>query len=179
MLTFAQFERELTSERTKDKMIERAKKGMWNGGISPFGYKKENKKLIIDKKETKTITFIYETYITTGSLAKTYNQLKQGNIKNRQGKGFTKSNLGYILRNVVYTGKIKYAGQIYQGIHQLIISEKVFNFAQKIHKKKNKKIRLYKKFLFGGLINCKECGSKMTPCFTNKKSKGKFKRYYY
>ena len=179
MLTFAQFERELASERTKDKMIERAKKGMWNGGITPFGYKKENKKLIIDKKESKTITFIYKTYITTGSLAKTYNKLKQRNIKNRQGKGFTKSNLGYILRNIVYTGKIKYAGKIYQGIHQPIISEKVFELAQKIHKRKKRKFRLYKNFLFGGLINCAECSSKMTPCFTNKRSKGKFKRYYY
>ncbi len=179
MLTFAQFERELASERTRDKMIERAKKGMWNGGIPPFGYKKENKKLFIDKTEAKTITFIYKTYINTGSLAKTYNKLKQRNIKNRQGKGFTKSNLGYILRNIVYTGKVKYAGKIYHGIHQPIISKKVFELAQKIHNKKKRKFRVYKKFLFGGLINCKECGSKMTTCFTNKRSKRKLRRYYY
>jgi DNA invertase Pin-like site-specific DNA recombinase len=50
MLTFAQFERELASERTKDKMLQRAQKGMWNGGIVPFGYKSKDKKLIIDKK---------------------------------------------------------------------------------------------------------------------------------
>ena len=179
MLTFAQFERELTSERTKDKMIERAKKGFWNGGVPPFGYKKENKKLVIYKKEAKTITFIYETYITTGSLGKTYNRLKQKNIKNRQGDTFSKTNLAYILRNIVYTGKVKYAGKIYQGIHKSIISEKVFELAQKIHKKKKRKFRVYKDFLFGGLINCAECGSKMTSCFTNKKSKGKVKRYYY
>ena len=152
---------------------------MWNGGTTPFGYKKENKKLIIDKKEAKTITLIYENYITTGSLAKTYNKLKLRNIKNRQGKCFTKSNLGYILRNIIYTGKVKYAGKIYKGIHKPIISERIFELAQKIHKKKKRKYRLYKNFLFGDLINCKECSSKMTPCFTNKWTKGKLKRYYY
>ncbi|GAG59501.1 unnamed protein product, partial [marine sediment metagenome] len=179
MLTFAQFERELTSERTKDKMIERAKKGMWNGGITPFGYKKENKKLVINEKEAKIVRLIFETYIKTGSLVKVYELLKDKNIKNRNGNLFYKNVLGYLLRNPVYEGRIKYAGQIYQGIHQPIISEKVFELAQKIHKKKARKYRLYKNFLFGGLINCKECGSKMTPCFTNKKPKGKLKRYYY
>ena len=51
MLTFAQFERELASERTKDKMLERAKKGLWNGGLVPYGYKRENKRLIVNPKE--------------------------------------------------------------------------------------------------------------------------------
>jgi DNA invertase Pin-like site-specific DNA recombinase len=50
MLTFAQFERELASERTKDKMPQRAQKGMWNGGLVPFGYKSENKKLVICRR---------------------------------------------------------------------------------------------------------------------------------
>jgi len=59
MLTFAQFERELASERTKDKMLERAKKGMWNGGIVPYGYKKENKKLVINSKEAEIVKLIY------------------------------------------------------------------------------------------------------------------------
>ncbi len=50
MLTFAQFERELASERTKDKMLQRAEKGLWNGGIPPFGYKVVNKKLIPEEE---------------------------------------------------------------------------------------------------------------------------------
>ena len=59
MLTFAQFERELTSERTKDKMLERAKKGMCNGGFTPYGYTRQNKKLIPQTKETKIIKSIF------------------------------------------------------------------------------------------------------------------------
>ena len=179
MLTFAQFERELASERTKDKMLERAKKGLWNGGLVSYGYKKENKKLVINPKEAEIVRFIYESYITKGSLAIVYKELKEKGIKNRQGKFFTKSHLENILRNIVYIGKIKYSGKVYEGIHEPLISEEVFNLAQQIHKEKIRKLRLYKEFLFGGLIICNECGSRMTSSFTNKRKEGRLKRYYY
>ena len=179
MLTFAQFERELTSERTKDKLLERAKKGMWNGGSAPYGYERKNKKLIINKKEAEIVRLIFETYLETCSINELYDLLEEKNIKNRQGKTFSKSFLARVLRNITYTGKIKYAGQIYQGIHQPIISEKLFELAQKTHKKRIRKFRVYRDFLFGGLINCKECGYKMSTCFTNKWRQGKMRRYYY
>ena len=179
MLSFAQFERELTSERTKDKMLERARKGMCSGGYAPFGYKRENKKLIINKKESEIIGLIFETYLETGSVGKVRDFLREKNIKNRQGNPFLKPSVAYLLRNVAYAGKVKFAGQIYQGIHQPIISEKLFELAQKTHKKRIRKFRVYRDFLFGGLVNCEKCGYKMTPCFVNKWPKGKLKRYYY
>ena len=179
MLTFAQFERELVSERTRDKLFERAKKGMWNGGGVPFGYKRKNKKLVLYSKEAEIIKSIFETYLKTGFMGKVYDFLKEKGIKDRQGKIFSMSFLARILRNITYTGKIKYAGKIYQGIHQPIISEEVFELAQKIHKKRIRKFRVYKNFLFGSLINCKECGYKMSTCFTNKWKQRKLKRYYY
>jgi site-specific DNA recombinase len=179
MLTFAQFERELTSERTKDKLLERAKKGMWNGGNPPFGYERKDKKLIINKKEAGIVRMIFETYLETGSINRVYDFLKEKNVKKRQGKTFSKNYLALILRNIVYTGKIKYAGKIYQGIHQPIISEELFELAQKTHKRRIRKFRVYKYFLLGSLIRCKECGYTMSACFTNKYRNGKLKRYYY
>ncbi len=179
MLTFSQFERELTSERTKDKLLERAKKGMCNGGLTPYGYMRQNKKLISHPKEKEEIKSIFEKYLETKSLAKVYRFLKENDIKNRSGKNFSKTNISHILRNVVYAGKIKYNDEIYNGEHEPIISEEIFSLAQKIHKNKMKKFRVYKNFLFGGLINCEECGSKMTSCFTNKRTNGKLTRYYY
>ena len=179
MLTFAQFERELTSERTKDKLLERVKKGMWNGGNPPFGYERKDKKLIINKKEVKIIRLIFEKYIETGSINRVYDFLKEKNIKNRQGKIFSKNYLALILRNITYTGKIKYAGRIYQEIHQPIISQELFELAQKIHKRRIRKFRIYRDFLLGGLIKCKECGYTMSACFANKHKNGKLKRYYY
>ena len=179
MLTFAQFERELTSERTKDKLLERVKKGMWNGGRSPYGYERKNKKLIINKKEAEIVRLIFETYLETGSINELCDLLKEKKVKNRQRKIFTKAHLTLILRNITYIGKIKYAGQIYQGIHQPIISEELFELAQKTHKRRIRKFRIYKYFLLGGLIHCKECGYTMSACFTNKHRNRKLKRYYY
>ena len=63
MLTFAQFERELASERTKDKMLKRANKGMWNGGLVPFGYTAINKKLVINENDAESVRVIYNSYI--------------------------------------------------------------------------------------------------------------------
>jgi len=170
MLTFAQFERELSSERTKDKMLQRANKGMWNGGIVPFGYKVENKKLVVSKKESDIIKNIYALYISTGSLAKT----------SAPHKDFcTKSSTHYILRNIIYTGKIKYAGKVYQGEHEPIITEEMFDLAQSIHKNRKRTLRLYKSYSLGGLLKCSECGTFMTPCHTNKRNNNKLHRYYY
>ncbi|NQT67772.1 MAG: recombinase family protein [Actinobacteria bacterium] len=179
MLTFSQFERELTSERTKDKMLQRAQKGMWNGGIVPVGYKTVNKKLVIDKKRAEIVHDIYENYVTNRSIAKIYNNLKTDDIKANNGLLLSKSRIYNILRNPIYIGKIKYDGKLLSGNHKPIISEDIFDIAQKIHKKKVRKLRLYKKYPLAGLIKCEECGSLMTPCYTNKKRQGKTRRYYY
>jgi len=179
MLTFAQFERELASERTKDKMLQRAQKGMWNGGFVPFGYKTVDKKLVIDGKRSKVVHYVYESYITNRSIAKIYNNLKTDDIKADNGLPLSKSRIYSILRNPIYIGKIKYDGKFSQGNHKPIISQDIFNLAQVIHKKKVRKLRLYKNYPLAGLIKCKECDSLMTPCHTNKNRQGKMKRYYY
>jgi len=122
---------------------------------------------------------MFETYVETGSGAEVYNTLKGKGILNRNGKTFTKSCISYILSNVVYIGKLKYAGNTYDGLHQPIISEPLFNEAQAIHKKKIRKMKLFRNYLFAGSITCNECGSKMTPTYTNKKAKQGRKRYFY
>ncbi|MBU2539993.1 recombinase family protein [Patescibacteria group bacterium] len=179
MLTFAQFERELVSERVRDKMLERAKKGLYNGGSAPYGYKRENKKIVPSFKESEIIKSIFEKYLETQSLSKVYLFLKENNIKSRQGNIFFKTVLGYILRNPVYAGKVKHNNIIYQGLHKSVISQELFNLAQKIHKTRLKNFRVYKNFLFGGLVKCEECGYKMSSSFSNKKNNLGMKRYYY
>jgi len=168
MLTFAQFERELASERTKDKMIQRVQKGMWNGGTKPFGYKIERKKLVINKDEADIVRSIYENYIAGYPIA-----------KSAKLPGASKSRIYTILRNPLYTGKIKYAGKLWQGNHEPIISDEIFHQAQQIHQKANRTLKPYKNYTLAGLVRCKECGSYMTPCHTNKKKDKRTKRYYY
>ena len=179
MLTFAQFERELVSERTRDKMLQRAQKGMWNGGSVPFGYKAENKKLTINEKESKIVRGIYESYITSGSLFEVYDELKSKGIKDKKGLNFAKSGIYSILRNPVYTGKTKYAGKLSQGLHQPIISEDIFNLAQEIHQKKKQTLLVYRHYPLAGLVKCADCDTHMTLTHTNKMKRGKTKKYYY
>jgi hypothetical protein len=176
MLTFAQFERELTSERTRDKLLERAQKGMWNGGGVPFGYKVVDKRLVSDEQKSQKLKQIFAIFVETGSLARTYQLLKERKIFNDKNLSFSKAHLQSILRNPIYTGKFRYSGKIYQGIHQPLISEELFNHVQQFFRDKIRKLRLYKEYTLGGLVNCAECGSHMTSSHTNK---GNMRRYYY
>ncbi|MFH2145093.1 MAG: recombinase family protein, partial [Candidatus Omnitrophota bacterium] len=173
MLTFAQFERELTSERTKDKMLQRAQKGMWNGGNVPFGYLAEDKKLRVAEQDAEKVKEIFNSYITDQSTANIYQKLKDQNIY------LSKSRISSILRNPIYTGKLRYSGQNHKGNHEAIISNEIFDLTQELHKKKLRNLRLYKNYPLARLVKCEECGSYMTPCHTNKKSRGKIRRYYY
>ncbi|MFC1567167.1 recombinase family protein, partial [bacterium] len=181
MLIFAQFERELIAERTRDKLTQRAKQGLWNGGFVPFGYRREaaTKRLLIDENDSKAIRQIYETYIETRSVSKVLEVLKEKRMKSRSGKWVSKSNIFKILRNPLYTGKIVYANNTYQGIHEAIINEEFYNLAQKLHKDKTCKFKMYKNHLFAGLMTCTACGKQLTPSFVNNYKKGKMKRYYY
>jgi len=176
MLTFAQFERELTSERTKDKLLERANKGMWNGGSVPFGYKVVDKRLVPDEQKSQKLKQIFAIFAETSSLAKTYQLLKEKRIFNDKNLSFSKAHLQSILRNPVYIGKMRFSGKIYQGLHQPLISEDLFNHVQQFHKERFRRLRLYKNYLLAGLVHCAECNSFMTPAHSTKKS---LKRYYY
>src|SRR3989338_1136631 len=66
MLTFAQFEREMTGERIKDKLEQKAKRGMWNGSVPPIGYKKIDKKLVVDNKKALFVKELFEKFVETG-----------------------------------------------------------------------------------------------------------------
>ena len=180
MLTFAQFERELISERISDKMFERAKQGMWNCGHTPFGYVRDkSKKLAIEPAEAKIIKKMFEMYLSTGSLSAVYKKIKNLKSLTRRGNIFTKNTIFRILRNIVYTGKISYHGTIYQGLHQPIIAQEVFDEVQKLHGKLEKRSVSYNYTLFPGLVICKECGSTMVSVFSNRVKSDKRVRYFY
>ncbi len=180
MLTFAQFERELISERIRDKVFEKAKKGMWNCGHTPFGYVRDNsKKLVIESSEAKVIKKMFQFYISTGSLSAVYAKIKRLKVLTRKGAIFTKNTIFRILRNVVYIGKVSYHGTVYPGIHEPIISQEVFDEVQKLHGKLEKRSVSYNYTLFPSLVFCKECGSTMVSIFSNR-IKGDLRvRYFY
>lgn len=132
LLSFAQFEREVTGERIRDKFAASRKKGLWMHGAAPIGYKKENGKLIKDKEHSDKIKLIFKKYLELKSVPLLHNYLKENKIHTRSDKEFYKGHLNKILRNKVYIGKIEHKEKVYEGIHEGIIDESIFEKVQKI-----------------------------------------------
>ncbi|MFH1379556.1 MAG: recombinase family protein [bacterium] len=179
MLTFGQFERELTSERIKDKFHQRVLKGLPNGGYAPFGYKWEKGRYVIDKPNAEIVKSIYDTYIKTRSLKLTTKMLRDNNIYSKRGRIRGNSFTFHVLRNPIYIGKRKHRGELIPAVHDPILSEDIFNYAQTIHQAPKQRSHLHKSLPYAGLIECSECNSIMSPSHTNKHYKGKIQKYYY
>lgn len=132
LLSFAQFEREVTGERIRDKIAASKKKGMWMGGRVPIGYERKDKKLIIDSVGAKKVKHIFEKYIELKSVPKLREYLCEAEIRTNTGKNFAKGQLYHILQNKAYIGKILHKGKIYDGEHCAIIDNTLFNTAQEL-----------------------------------------------
>lgn len=132
LLSFAQFEREVTGERIRDKIAASKKKGMWMGGRVPLGYELIDKKLTIDDNFSNTVKTIFDKYIEFKGVGKLKEYLDNANLKSRSGKTFSKGNLYKILSNKIYQGKIGHKGNIYDGEHEALIQPKVFEQVQSI-----------------------------------------------
>lgn len=132
LLSFAQFEREVTGERIRDKIAASKKKGMWMGGCPPVGYKKEDKKLFVEENEAQKVKLIFNKYLELQSVPKLMECLKKENIKTRTDNEFYKGQLYHMLSNKVYIGKIVHKDNVYDGEHEGIIDEITFERAQKL-----------------------------------------------
>jgi len=179
LLSFAQFEREITGERIRDKIAASKKKGMWMSGKSPIGYKLENKKLIPDEAYIPTITTIFEKYIEMESVFKLKSYLDKNNIKSRTNKNFSKGSLYKILSTKTYIGLVSHKGTDYKGEHEGIINVLDFNKVQELleQNRNNNKCSINAKspsLLASKLFDNK--ANKMSPSHSNKN--GKRYRYY-
>lgn len=144
LLSFAQFEREISAERIRDKIAASKAKGMWMGGRVPFGYGSVDKKLIIKEDEANIIKFIFNTYKTYKSDVVVCKLLSENNISARNGtEYFTKSCISKILQNPVYAGKILHKKMIHDGQHKAIIDPIFFDNIQEIRKNKMPELRVH------------------------------------
>jgi len=193
LLSFAQFEREIISERTKDKMGAARRRGQWLGGRTPFGYRKdeETKKLIIDPEEAATVRKIFDLYLKGNSaLAITKSMNLEGYLtrsfttrsnKVIGNKPYTNSRILYILKNHIYVGKVHYEGKTYDGQQPAIIDEDTFLKVQRMLAE-NKTLRVPQgntecAGLLTRILTCKDCGTPMIQTYSSKEGKHKY-RYY-
>jgi site-specific DNA recombinase len=172
LLDFAQFEREMAADRTRDKMFQRAQKGLWNGGNVPYGYSLENKKLIVNSPEADHLRFMYHRFAELPSLSGLRTELHRRGWYTRSGKPWGKMALDHILRNPIYCGQIRFNERRFKGEQEALIEEVLFTKVQSLRRDRSHgSTKLSRVFLLKGLIRCSDCGSWMTPHYTQKKHK--------
>jgi len=140
LLSFAQFEREVTGERIRDKLAASAKKGMWTGGLAPIGYEVLEKKLVVSPIEAETVRIIFERFCELRSVRELRSWLDVNGYRSKArtaqngntsgGKPFGKGALYRILKNPIYLGQIQHRGQVYPGRHPAIVNEALWARAQ-------------------------------------------------
>jgi site-specific DNA recombinase len=189
LLSFAQFEREVTGERIRDKIAASKKKGMWMGGPVPLGYDLEKRKLVPNSKESEVVCKIFSAYLKVGCVSKLAVHLDREKIRSkvwvtrtgarRGGVAFARGALYDLLRNRLYVGQIRHRDKWYPGAHPGIVPRELWDRVQaqldSNVRAQRKRAREQSSSLLTGLIEDGE-GNRFTPSFTIKR--GRRYRYY-
>jgi DNA invertase Pin-like site-specific DNA recombinase len=179
LLSFAQFEREVTGERIRDKIAASRKKGMWMGGNPPLGYDVKDRKLVVNAHEAATVLMIFKRFLTVGSATLLSKDLLSEGVTSKRGKPINKGYLYKLLKNQVYIGKAVHKGKAYPGEHEAIISQDLWNKVRSIisesPRARANHTRAQTPALLKGIIFGAD-GRAMTPVHTKKTNK--LYRYY-
>ena len=191
LLSFAQFEREVTGERIRDKIAASKRKGMWMGGVPPLGYDVENRRLVPNPQEAKLIRHIFTRFVELGSSTKLVKELKLDGVtskawttqdgKVREGKPIDKGLVYKLLGNRTYLGELRHKEQWYQAEHLPIVDQTVWDSVHAIlatnGRSRANATRATTPFLLKGIVFGHD-GRALTPWHSTKKTTGKRYRYY-
>jgi len=189
LLSFAQFEREVTSERIRDKVAASKRKGMWMGGPVPIGYRLADRKLIIADEEAAVVRTIFERYVVHQSIALLADELAARGVRTKErayangrtvgGIPFTTGPLAALLKNPIYLGKVAHGGSLHDGEHEAIISQQLWDEVQQTlatNRRERREGRNAKHpSLLTGMITDPE-GRIMSPSFS---TRGAQRHHYY
>jgi site-specific DNA recombinase len=179
LLSFAQFERELIAERTRDKVAAARRKGKWSGGLPCLGYDVDarTKKLLVQEEEAARVRAIFALYLEHRGLIGVVEELarrgwcnkasvtRQGRV--RGGRPFTKGSLYALLTNVSYIGQVRYHAEIHPGEQPALVDPAVWQEVQTLlasnGRARTVAVRSRSGALLQGLLRCRPCGCAMTP----------------
>ena len=180
LLSFAQFEREVSGERIRDKIAASRKKGLWMGGNVPLGYGVKDKKLVINEDEAKIIRMIFDRFPTVGSATILAKRLAEEDVRTKKGRLIDKGYMYKLLNNETYLGKAVHKGTAYPGVHEAIITQEQWDKVRTILKRNPQRragnSRRQVPALLKGIIFGAD-GRAMTPTHTKKKN-NRLYRYY-
>jgi len=193
LLSFAQFEREMIAERTKDKMSAARRKGRWIGGIPMLGYdiSERGGALVVNEDEAARVRAIFHLYLEHGSLIPVVQELNRRGWRMKQwttrkgrlagGGPFTKNRLYNLLTNRVYVGKIEFGGEVYDGEHEAIVDPEIWQRVQdRLHfngRTGGRQVRNKYGAVLKGILRCASCDAGMVHTYTQK-TPNKLYRYY-
>lgn len=189
LLSFAQFEREVTGERIRDKIRASKQRGMWMGGQPPLGYDAKDRKLVVNEEEAKIVRHIFQRYLVLSSVRTLRDELKAQGITSKLrthedgsrygGTFMMRGALDYLLKNRIYLGKIVHKQELFDGQHEPIVPQDLYDKVQ--HHLivqgpgESAKRKLASPFVLQGLV-FDETSSRLQPTHSNKQ--GRKYRYY-
>lgn len=189
LLSFAQFEREVTAERIRDKIAASKKKGLWMGGNVPLGYYPNGRTLTINTREAETVRAIYRLYQLHSSILKVVTKARHLKLQSKHrttpsgkvkgGKPIDRGHIYHILTNPIYAGRIRHKKEVFDGQHPAIIDPEDWDEIQqrlsnRSGRKRGVKVAAHPSPLAGKLFD--ETGDRLTPSHSAKN--GKRLRYY-
>jgi site-specific DNA recombinase len=191
LLSFAQFEREMISERTRDKIAAARRKGKWVGGMPLLGYNVVDSKLVVDPDEAEQVRQIFGLYLEHEGMLPVVEELgARGWITKRWttakgtqrgGRAFDKNSLWYLLTNITYVGKLRYKEEVHAGEHDAIIDgdlwQRVQSKLQRNGRTGGAMVRNRFGALLKGMIHCVPCGCSMSPTHATRDGTKRY-RYY-
>jgi DNA invertase Pin-like site-specific DNA recombinase len=188
LLSFAQFEREVTSERIRDKIAASKRKGLWVGGMAPLGYDTKDRRITVNEAEADRVRTIFGSYLRLGSLGLLMADLREQGIVTKVrtlksgvtvgGIPFTRGPLAHLLRNRFYIGEVIFKGEVLAGEQPAIVDRSLFEAVQaKLNEQLNnhKTTRMRSEAVLAGRI-FDDRGNRMTPSHVRKR--GIKYRYY-
>ncbi len=192
LASFGEFERDVISERTRDKMHAARRRGKWTGGMVPIGYdvSPEGGRLVVNKVEAEQVRTIFALFLEKQSLVGTSQELNCRGLRRkswttkkgvpREGAEWDRVTLRRVLTDSVYIGKMKLGGEVFPGEHEGIVPKSAFEKVQAALEANgrdgNSGVRNRSGAILRGLLRCGACDSAMTPAWTRKK--GRLYRYY-